>query len=103
MKTIIKSMLLTVLLSLILVMPVLADNYKSFAELHPFISQERDMPELGIIKIQSGIQYTALAEAKVLDRDSWYQIIDAETRRKGQEEIVNITGRRNSQRTVGCT
>ena len=50
-----------------------ASNYKSFAELHPQISQRRDMPELGIIKIKNGLQYTALAEAKKLNIDAWFQ------------------------------
>ena len=91
MKTSIKSVLFTVLISLVFLVPVffgcsatqvvtapISGGYKCFAELYPEKARQSKTPALGEIVTDNtnGKQYRVMAEAANPEKDEWVQWID---------------------------
>ena len=73
-----RRILLTIIISLVLATPALADEYKCAAELYPEAAKAGSFMKLGESVTYEGITYRVVAEAKDPDQELWLQFIDTD-------------------------
>jgi len=70
--------LLALIMMVIMVTPLLAEEYKSMCELHPEECAKSSLGKLGETLEQSdGNKYRVIAEAKSLTNPVWFQFVDS--------------------------